>query len=55
MEKLSPQSGASLKLAEIQRRCEELMEEQAIELTFADPEHNPNEANDPFNPYGSGA
>ena len=47
------QSNVSLKLAKIQKRCEELMEmkEDQLELSLEDKEHKPRGTGNSFDPY----
>jgi len=45
------QSNVSLKLSEIQRRCEELREEEQSELRLIDAEDSEASATDAYNPY----
>jgi len=45
------QSNVSLRLAEIQKRCEELMKEKELSLRLEETEHRPLSVSDPYNPY----
>jgi hypothetical protein len=45
------QSNISLRLAEIQKRCEELMAEQDLTLELEEQPAQKSSASDPYNPY----
>lgn len=45
------QSNVSLKLSEIQKRCEELMQQEHIDLCLEDASDRPASLSDPYNPY----
>lgn len=47
------QSSVSLKLSEIQKRCEELMEQEQSELCLEDAESPAVHAGNAYNPYDS--
>ena len=51
METPLSQSNVSLKLSEIQKRCEELMNQEFTELCLEDADSSAAEAGNSYNPY----
>ena len=51
METPLSESNVSLKLSEIQKRCEELMQEEEFELSLEDAEQSAPTTGDAYNPY----